>query len=117
MGLLQIKLNAAVEKDWAEVRSRPEFTYMPQIGVLSALIRSYLTHSMSPDEKERAASVAKDVVPFAERRIMGIKRWAKMSIEMRMGNTLEYMQYADPALVERFGDEFAALNQEAMQYE
>lgn len=118
MGLLQIKLNTAVEKEWAAVRTRPEFTFMPQIGVLSALMRCYLTHNMTPSEKAKATAVASEADAKATLRLAHIKKWATLDAESRWVNRDNFIKYADPAIVAQcHGDAFQALEFEALQYE
>jgi hypothetical protein len=115
--ILKLDVDAETRKAWDVVCGRQEFKYMPPVGVLNALLRAYTETHMAPTETAGAEAVAKDSISGADRRLMRIKMWAKMPIETRMGNTLEFMKYADPALVDRFGDEFTALNHEALDYE
>lgn len=118
MGLLQIKLNAVIEKEWADIRARPEFTFMPQIGVLSALMRCYLTHNMTPSEKSKATAASSEADTIAALRINRIKKWATLDAESRWVNRDNFIKYADPAIVAQcHGDAFQALEFEALQYE
>lgn len=128
MKRLQLHLKDSTQIKWDSLRTRQEFECMTQEGVLLALIRVYLQHNTTPEEraivkqldvesatlqKQQDDAESKRVV-FREQRL---RRWATMDRDLRSANVENFATCLTDIELEEFSSEREALDTLAQQYE
>lgn len=117
MKKLQLNLKPSTQSMWDSMRARPEFDFMPQEGVLVALMRVYLKYNSTTEEVSHAKLVDKDEskrVAFREQRL---RRWATMDLESRNANVENFANILTDADLDEFSSEREALDTLSGQYE